>query len=36
MAEAVKGMLIPYHWVDEIAINDEGEVDEDYSREVAW
>lgn len=36
MAEAVKGMLIPYHWIDEIAINDEGKVDENYSKEVAW
>ena len=36
MAEAVKGMYIPYHWVDEIAINDEGVIDEEYSREVAW
>ena len=35
MAEA-KGMYIPYHWVDEIAINDEGKVDIEYSREVAW
>lgn len=35
MAEA-KGILIPYHWIDEISINDEGQKDEEYSREVAW
>ena len=36
MAEAAKGMFIPYHWIDEIAINDEEKIDENYSREVAW
>lgn len=35
MAEA-KGILIPYHWVDEISLNEDGEKDVEYSREVAW
>ena len=34
MANA-KGIFIPYHWIDEIFINDEGEYDENYGKEVA-
>lgn len=34
MANA-KGIFIPFHWIDEIFINDEGIYDEEYGKEVA-
>lgn len=30
----LKSFLFPYHWIDEIFINDEGQYDEEYGKEV--